>query len=502
MNQLKAGAILSYISIGLNNVVGLLYIPFMLRMMGQAEYGLYSLVASVVSYLTVLDLGFGNAIVRYTAKFRAEGKSREQYEMFGMFLLLYSFVGLVALLIGGLLYSNVDQLFDRTMTVEELDKVRIMMLLMCVNLAFTFPMSIFGSIITAYEDFIFQKLVNIARIILNPLVMIIMLLMGYRAIGMVVVTTLFNVATLLINCWYCFHKIKIKIYWGKFKWGFLKEVSIYSFWIFLNALMDRIYWSTGQFVLGIYKGAAAISVYAVAIQLHAIYATFSTAISGVFLPKVTAMVTNGSSERDVSDLFIRTGRIQYIVMAFILTGFILFGRDFVYLWAGSEYEEAYYIALLFFVPLTVPLIQNLGITILQARNQMKFRSLVYIVVALLSLLCSFPLAEKYGGIGCAWSTALALTCGNIIVMNIYYYKVIHIEIIRFWKEIGKMSWAPLLCGGLTAYILTFFELDTVWKLVGAILIFCIVYIPLFWFWGMNHYERNLLLIPVKKILQR
>ena len=502
MNQLKAGALLSYISIGLNNIVGLLYIPFMLRMMGQAEYGLYSLVASVVSYLTVLDLGFGNAIVRYTAKFRAEGKSREQYEMFGMFLLLYSFVGLVALLIGGLLYSNVDQLFDRTMTVEELDKVRIMMLLMCVNLAFTFPMSIFGSIITAYEDFIFQKLVNIARIILNPLVMIVMLLMGYRAIGMVVVTTLFNIATLLINCWYCFHKIKIKIYWGKFKWGFLKEVSIYSFWIFLNALMDRIYWSTGQFVLGIYRGAAAISVYAVAIQLQAIYMTFSTAISGVFLPKVTAMVSNGSSEREVSDLFIRTGRIQYIVMAFILTGFILFGRDFVCLWAGSEYEEAYYIALLFFVPLTVPLIQNLGITILQARNQMKFRSLLYIVVALLSLLCSFPLAEKYGGIGCAWSTALALTCGNIIVMNIYYYKVIHIEIIRFWKEIGKMSWAPLLCGGLTAYMLTFFELDTVWKLVGAILIFCIVYIPLFWFWGMNHYERNLLLIPVKKILQR
>lgn len=502
MNQLKAGALLSYISIGLNNIVGLLYIPFMLRMMGQAEYGLYSLVASVVSYLTVLDLGFGNAIVRYTAKFRAEGKSREQYEMFGMFLLLYSFVGLVALLIGGLLYSNVDQLFDRTMTVEELDKVRIMMLLMCVNLAFTFPMSIFGSIITAYEDFIFQKLVNIARIILNPLVMIVMLLMGYRAIGMVVVTTLFNIATLLINCWYCFHKIKIKIYWGKFKWGFLKEVSIYSFWIFLNALMDRIYWSTGQFVLGIYRGAAAISVYAVAIQLQAIYMTFSTAISGVFLPKVTAMVSNGSSEREVSDLFIRTGRIQYIVMAFILTGFILFGRDFVCLWAGREYEEAYYIALLFFVPLTIPLIQNLGITILQARNQMKFRSLLYIVVALLSLGFSFPLAERYGGIGCAWSTALALTCGNIIVMNIYYYKVIHIEIIRFWKEIVKMSWVPLFCGGVTAYLLTFFELDTVWKLVGAIMVFCIIYIPLFWFWGMNHYERNLLLVPIRKILQR
>lgn len=502
MNQLKAGAFLSYVSIGLNNVVGLLYIPFMLRMMGQTEYGLYSLVASVISYLTVLDLGFGNAIIRYTAKFRAEGKQREQYEMFGMFLLLYSCVGIIALLIGGMLYCNVDRLFDRTMTVEELEKVRIMMVLMCVNLAFTFPMSIFGSIITAYENFVFQKLVNIARIILNPLVMIVMLMMGYRAIGMVVVTTLFNVATLLINCWYCFHKIGIKIYWGKFKWGFLKEISIYSFWIFLNALMDRIYWSTGQFVLGIYKGSAAIAVYAVAIQLQAIYMTFSTAISGVFLPKVTAMVAKGSCEQEVSDLFIRTGRIQYIVMAFILTGFILFGRDFVRLWAGNDYEEAYSIALLFFVPLTVPLIQNLGITILQARNQMKFRSLLYIIVALLSLGFSFPLAKKYGGIGCAWSTALALVLGHIVVMNIYYCKVIHIEIVRFWKEIGKMSWVPLLCGGVTAYVLTFFELNTIWRLVTAIIMFSAIYLPLFWFGSMNRYERDLLLVPIRKLLQR
>ena len=89
VNQLKAGAALSYISIGLNNIIGLLYTPYMLRMMGQNEYGLYSLVASVVAYLTVLDLGFGNAIVRYTAKFRAEAKTKEQYEMFGMFLVLY-----------------------------------------------------------------------------------------------------------------------------------------------------------------------------------------------------------------------------------------------------------------------------------------------------------------------------------------------------------------------------------------------------------------------------
>ena len=122
MNQLKAGAALNYVVIILNMLVGLLYTPYMLRMMGQSEYGLYSLVASVISYLTVLDLGMGNAIIRYTAKFRAEGKTTEQYEMFGMFLVLYIVIGIIAFGAGLGLYFNVDDLFGATMTVEELDK--------------------------------------------------------------------------------------------------------------------------------------------------------------------------------------------------------------------------------------------------------------------------------------------------------------------------------------------------------------------------------------------
>ena len=502
LNQLKAGIVLSYVTIGLHNVIGLIYTPYMLRMMGQSEYGLYSLVASVIAYLTVLDLGFANAIVRYTAKFRAEGKTREQYEMFGMFFLLYVGISLLALAIGFLLYWNVDSLFDKTMSDMELYKIRVMMLLMLFNLAFTFPMSIWGAIITAYENFVFQKLVNIVRIILNPIVMVVMLTMGYRAIGMVVVTTVFNVLTLLINWWYCRHVLRVRVLFGRFRWGFLKEVSIYSFWIFLNVIMDRIYWSTGQFVLGMFRGAAAVAVYAVAIQLQGIYMGFSTAISGVFLPKVTAMVTQNNDEKAISDLFVRTGRIQYIVMAFILSGFILFGRYFIRLWAGEDYDDAYWIALCFFIPLTVPLIQNLGITILQARNQMRFRSLVYLIIAMLSLGISIPLAKLYGGIGCAVGTSLALVAGQIVVMNIYYYKKIHIDIPCFWREIGKMSVIPLLLGFVFYFLIHWYEPDTPSRLVVAIVVFSLVYIPLFWWKGTNSYERQLFAAPMKRFVKR
>lgn len=502
VNQLKAGAVLSYIGIALNNIVGLVYTPFMLRMLGQNEFGLYSLVSSVVAYLTVLDLGFANAIVRYTAKFRAEGKQKEQYEMFGMFFLLYCGIGIIAFLIGLGLYFNVDTLFDVTMTDEDLSKIRVMMLLMVFNVAFTFPMSIWGAIITAYENFVFQKVVNIARILLNPLVMILLLYMGYKAIAMVVVITIFNIASLCINAWYCKYKIGIKVKFARFKLDFFREVAVYSFWIFLNAIMDRIYWSTGQFVLGVFAGATAVAVYAIAIQLQHIYLSFSTAISGLFLPKVTKMVTQEDDEKAISDLFIRTGRIQYIIMAFILTGFILFGKSFIVLWAGAGYEDAYAIALFFFIPLTVPLIQNLGITILQARNQMKFRSVLYVIIAFCSLGISIPLSKLYGGIGCAIGTSVALVAGQIIAMNIYYYKKIHIDIPQFWKSIAKMSISPLCLGLIGWWILQNIAIHQVLPLIISIVIFSVVYITLFWFTGMNSYERSLFASPLRKVYHK
>lgn len=228
MDQLKAGALLSYVVLGLNTLIGLLYTPFMLRMLGQSEFGLYSLAASVIAYLTVLVWDFGNAIVRYTAKFHEQKvNKKEQYEMFGMFFLLYLFISTLAFILWLFLVGNVDCLFDNHMTMDEIGKIRLMLLLMAFNLAFTFPMSIWGAIITAYENFVFQKIINIARILLNPIVMIVLLLFGYKAVAMVVVTTSFNVATLVINWIYCKRKLHIHLRFTHFKWDFLKEVSIY-----------------------------------------------------------------------------------------------------------------------------------------------------------------------------------------------------------------------------------------------------------------------------------
>ena len=502
MNQIKAGAILNYVIIGLNTLVGLLYTPFMLRCLGQNEYGLYSLVASVIAYLTILDFGFGNAIIRYTAKFRAEGKAQEQWEMFGMFVIVYSVIGLIALCGGMALYFNVDNLFDHTMSGADLSIAQTMMLLLTVNLAFTFPLSIFGSIISAYENSVFQRVVNIIRILLTTGVMIALLSIGFKAIALVVVQTVFNLLTLLLNYLYAKHKLKIKIVFHKFNFAFLKEIATYSFWIFLNAIMDKIYWGTGQFVLGSISGTIAVAIFSVAILLQQMYMTFSSSISSVLLPKITMMVSHNRSAKEISELFITTGRIQYLILALILSGFIVFGQSFINLWAGQDYSYAYIITLIFFVSLLIPLIQNTGIVILQARNQMKFRSLLYLGISAVSLVFQILLTKKYGILGCSIAIGGALILGQGLIMNIYYAKKQSIAIVTFWRKIIKASIVPVvftILGSLYTYNIALAN----WLQLGlSIFIFVCLYIPVLWLIGMNEYERNLVKVPIVKIVSR
>ena len=184
-------------------IVGLAYTPIMLRLLGQSEYGLYSLVGSIVGYLSVLDMGLGDTVVRYTARNRADETKKKEAELNGLFLFVYSIIGLVALLVGFILYANIDNLFGRTLSIGEMHRARIMMLLLIFNFALSFPLSIFSSIMNAYERFIFLRVTNILRVVLNPLLVLPFLFWGYGSVMMVVVSTALNFACLLANMFYC-----------------------------------------------------------------------------------------------------------------------------------------------------------------------------------------------------------------------------------------------------------------------------------------------------------
>lgn len=495
-NERKRGAILSYLSIILSTVVQLVYTPLLIRMLGQSEYGLYSLVSSVIGYLTVLDLGFGNAIVVFTAKYRANKEYAKEKKLHGMFLVIFCIIGLIAGLLGLLLYFNVPLLFGKTMTDIELHKAKIMMLILSFNLAVTFPFSIYSSIITAYEKFTFQKIMSILNTLLKPVLMIPLLFLGYKSITMTVVITVVNIIVLLSNYFYCKKKLGVNIKFMGFDKKLFKTIFNYSFFIFLGVIVDKVNWSVDQFVLGAVSGTIAVSLYSVASQINTLFVNLSSAMSGVLLPKMSKMIAKKASDKEMTNEFIKVGRIQYLIIFLMASGFILFGKEFIMAWAGKDFATSYYIAVILILPLCVPLIQNLGISIMQAKNMHKFRSILLALIAVANIFISIPLAKAYGGIGSAIGTSLSLIIGNIIILNIYYHKKVGINVIEFWKSIIKMT-IPMIIPIVAIVILMHFV--TLHGYVNLIVfggIYTILYCLTCYFLVMDDYEKNI----VNKVL--
>ena len=502
MDQKKAGVLLSYGQTVLSTLISLVYTPVMLRLLGQSEYGTYTLVNGFISNLSLMSFGLGSAYVRYYARSEANDGDDGVAKINGMFMTIFLVIGALSLLVGGVLVANVHHIFAANLTPSEIETARVLMALLVINIAVSFPCSVFMSYITARERFFFQRMVGMIRTVLNPIVMLPLLLMGLGSVSLVLVTLFLSVVTDVSSAYYCFKKLKMRFDFAHFDFRLLREMGGFSFFIFLNMIIDQINWTVDTTLLGIISGTAATAIYGVGSQLHRYYMAISTSISGVFTPQINRLVARGEDDRELTRLFTRVGRIQFILLMLVLTGFIFVGEPFIKAWGGGEYEGAFPIAVMLMVPVTIPLIQNIGIEIQRAKNKHQFRSKVYFVMALFNVAISIPLGIKWGGFGCALGTGISMIVCNGFVMNWYYHTHIGLDMIYFWKNILKIMPAfvpPVILGALAVRLHAFTGYGGV---VLFALPYCAVYTVSVYLLGMNESEKSLAQSVVRRLAKR
>lgn len=501
-DQKKIGVFLSYAGQFVNILVGLIYTPVMLRLVGQSEYGLYQLVNSVVSYLSLLSLGFGSSYLRFYSRYKAKKDEDSVAKLNGMFMIIFCSISIICVLCGSIMIENIHGIFGKGLTESEYKTARILMGLLIINLALTFPNSVFNCAITAHEKFLFQKLLMLLQSLFSPFLTLPLLIMGYGSIGMVLVTTFLTMAVLLSNVFYCFKKLHIRFGFRGIQIKLLKEMWVFTFFIFLNQIIDQINWSVDKFLLGRLAGTTAVAVYGIGGQINTLYLQFSSSVSNVFVPKVNRIVAEACDDTVLTNLFIKVGRIQFMVLGLILTGFVFFGKTFVKMWAGDGYGTSYMVALLLITPVTVPLIQNLGIEIQRAKNMHKARAIVYLVIAIANIFLSIPLIKLWGPSGAALGTALSLIAGNIIFMNWYYHTHIGINMFYFWKEIAKFIPALIVPCIVGISIMKFVDITDFTRLITYAIVYMAIYGISMYFLGMNGEEKQLVLGPIKKMSKK
>ena len=319
---------------------------------------------------------------------------------------------------------------------------------------------------------------------------------------MVAITTFFSIVVDLINIFYCLFKLNMKIKFDSIKIYLLKDIAYFSFFIALNQIIDQINWQTDKIILGKMINASAVAIYSVASTINSMYLNFSTAISSVFTPKIHRIVNSNDEEKkknnELTKLFISVGRMQFFILGLILSGFIFFGKYFIYCWAGEEYSLSYYIALLLICPVTISLCQNVGIEIQRAKNKHQFRSIVYLIMALINVGLSIIFCYWWGNIGTAIGTTVSLLVANGLIMNIYYHKKLGINIISFWKSIISILPSliiPILFG---IFILIKIQYNNLFEFTFWLICYTLLYGIFVILFGTNKEEKKIIFKRLNK----
>lgn len=497
LNQKKTGVVLSYVMLISNVLVKFIYTPFLLDKLGQEEYGLYSLVISIIGYLTILDMGFGSAIVRYTIKYKTENNKSKLHRLYGMMSLLYLIIGFIALFICIAIYCNVANLFNESMSASEINKMEIMILLSGVNLLFCFPLQIASSILISYERFIFRNLVNLIKTLLLPVCMVLFItLYDFKSVGLIIIVSIFNLLTYLSFYIYAYKKLDFKLSLRRIDVSLMKSIFTFSSSMFLLMLFEQVQFHSGQFFLGMYYGTKEVAVFGVATIFILNFRSISTSITNVFMPSFVSNVFQQNDET-LNSLIFKVSRIQTYVLLLTMLNYIFFGVDFIELWAGEKYKEAYTVSLIVMLPMTVAALLDFGYMIQIAKKELTYR----IFTLFSSFLFAFLFVFISAGItlfSYAVIMGVSIIMGQIIFMSIYIVKHLKLDLLKVVFNVIKISIYPICFAVLYFFCIKYskviYGLDNgAIGLVIHLLLFNLIIILIYWFLCFSNEEKRMLL---------
>ncbi len=492
IKEIKYGALLSYTLILINTFYGLFFIPFLISRIGDEGYGIYKIIGSLIGSLTILDMGIGSTVLRYTAKFHAE-KNRIKIGNFSAIgMIQASILSAIIVFISIFIYFQIDRFFGTSLSPAGLFKARQLFLLFIIIMILNIYDKVIFGIISGCEHFIFANSIKISGVSLKILVSFLLILKIGDSACLLYTEIFILIFITVLQLFYILKIIKIKIkflYWDP---DLFRSSIKYTFLIFIQSIALQFNGNLDNMVIGAIVGAAAVAVYSIGLQLFYMFEQFAMAFSDLMLPSISKQIAENACITDLENTVIKIGRFEFMALGGALCAYLMIGREFIVLWLGTSYLQAWMVGLILMIPASVPLVQNVCLSILRAQNKMKFRTAAICFMSVFNLIITVMGVRRFGPLAACAGTAVSLIFANIIAMNIYYIKVIKLNIFRIFKNIYSGIW---LCCVLTALILWF----TTQVLYGnwfvwfvKALIFCVVYAALLILFGINKSEKNIL----------
>lgn len=496
-STIKKGAIISYVTIFVNIATGLLYTPWMIRQIGVSDYGLYALIGSFLSYF-LLDFGLGTAVSRYVSKYKEEGRIHEISNLLSVVIKVFVIIDICIFLALFICYFYISNIFNG-LTAGEIEKFKIIYCIAGCFSLMTFPFSYLNGILIAFEEFVTLKTCDLVQRLLIVVLVVISLCLGYGLYALVFVNSCVGLIIAIYKISYISKWGTIKIKFNFFNWKLLKELLKFSAWVFVISVASRLMYNIIPTLIGRYSNSVEISKFSIAMMIEGYVYTFASALNGLFLPKVMRLTINLNSGAKLTELMIRVGRIQLIIVGLIITGFVVLGRNFLVLWLGDGFENCFWITLCLITPGIISLIEEIGNTALIAANELTCRAFIFIGASIISVVGGYFLIPVYGAMGAGVAVNISLIFCHVFGMNILYARKLNVNIGTFFRRTIVPYLPVILISVFTAFLMNRLMYENTWHIfILTACSYVVVYVIFVWLLFLNTEEKNMLISIIKK----
>lgn len=488
MSQIKRGAILSYTNLGINVLIGLIYTPWMIRSIGQADYGLYTLAMSIIGLLA-FDFGLGNATTKFICEYLAQKRQDKVNSLMGMVYKIYLLLDMVIFCVFSFVYFFLPNIYDG-LTSPELHTFKTVFIIAATYCILSFPFIPVNGILTGYEKFVQLKSCDLVQRLFIVATMAVCLILGYGLFALVIVNSLAGIIATVIKLVIIKMDTPLRInirYWDKFE---LKRVFNFVIWITIIAVSNRCIFNLAPTILGYYANANVIAILGIAITFEGYTYLFTNAIGGLFLPRVSKIVATHNIN-EIYRLMVRVGRIEVYICMFILIWFVVFGRDFIYLWVGPSYDSVYACTIFFIIPIVFQIPHEIGMQYIIATNKVRWQSYIYILMAVVNLALAIPLTRNFGLIGISIAISIAFLI-RTFCLDLLFHRKLGINILHFYRDTFIKLLFPMSLLTLLSWVIGLIDIDGWTGLIIRSLIMSSIYCVGVYYICANEEEKDII----------
>jgi O-antigen/teichoic acid export membrane protein len=492
----------SYASLFVGMAVAFFLRPFLIDRLGDAEYGVWTLITCLTGYLGLMDLGIRSSLVKFVAQHSGEEDPGALNRAVSTGFFVNAALGALGICAVAVFVPLVGTVFGANIPPEILGRARIALLVVGVQMALSLPLSVYCQAIAGFQRYEITNGIRIIVTLCQAVCVVIFILEGFRVLMLAVLTFVFRTSEFLIAGWVVQVKWKeVQVRLRQFSVQTARILFPYSIWAFVFHCVDQVIYLTDAAVVSyvgkiedctLYSNAAVLLVY-----LHQLVYP-----GNVFCPAVSHLEARGDMDQ-LRELWLRGSRYLSLLILPGAMGLLLFGRPFLSLWLGVDdtgrgYEVTGY-------PVLVILLTHgffvfphyVSRSVMFGMNRHKWPAVVGAVNAVLNLVLSLWWGRLYGLIGVAAGTAVPVTLSYWLFYPWYYCRVLGVSVRVYLVRSFLRPYAclvPMVVVGVTLMLL-FYPVS--WSVfLAQVLVTSVAYLAGAWWIGLGGEERQRLLARV------